>query len=150
MGADSVDRYNLSCGNYYLLVDSTGPNNQSYFENPNYYVDAWMNLHNQTIVEILQYFAMYAYVPGGFYNTAYICSQTPNPDYTVDFEHTIEIPDGHVLACVSLALAQATLTSIRRSIGQSTSGMVMGEPLIPRFGVNGGKAATTASKTQMA
>ena len=60
----------VSHGNYYLLVGSEPSNNNSssnstssslnnrpYWENNDYYVDAWMNIHNQTVIDILLHYA---------------------------------------------------------------------------------------------
>ena len=95
---DYVDgEFSISCGNYYLLVDSGSPNNRPYWENNDYYHDAWMNIHNQTVIDILQNYAG----ENDVYTTcgAWEYFQM-NQDWSVVYEHSITIPEGYVLSCV--------------------------------------------------
>ena len=91
--------FTISCDNYYLLVDSGPyPYDRPYWESSDYYYDAWMSLHNQTVIEILE---NYAYVDevmttcGGweYYHSS-------DQDWSVVYEHDITIPEGYVLSCV--------------------------------------------------
>ena len=96
--------FSVSCGNYYLLVGSSSSNNSSgsynnnpYWYNGDYYYDAWMNIHNQTVIDILENYANEQEVISTCGGWEYFQN---NQDWNVVYEHTIEIPEGFVLACV--------------------------------------------------
>ena len=88
--------FSVSCGNYWLLVDSGSPNNSPYWDNQDYYYDAWMNIHNQTIINILDNYASDSSVQQTC--GAYHWYQN-NQDWLVVYEHSITIPEGFVLSC---------------------------------------------------
>ena len=74
------------------------PNNGTYWENNDYYLDVWMNIHNGTIINILENYAQNSYVQqtcgaGQWYQL--------NQDWTFSYEYSIDIPEGFVLACVA-------------------------------------------------
>ena len=96
--------FSVSCGNYYLFVglessnNSSGfLNNRSFWENSSYYYDAWLNIHNQTIIDILQNFASETYVQSTCGASHYVQN---NQDLTISYDYSIEIPEGFVLSCV--------------------------------------------------
>ena len=89
--------FSVSCGNYYLLVDSGSSNNRPYWENNDYYYEAWMGLHNQTVIDILHDYASYSQVRSTCGAWEYY---QWNQDWDAMYEHTITIPDGYVLSCV--------------------------------------------------
>ena len=96
--------FSVSCGNYYLLVNSESANNSSsslnnrtYWENNNYYIDAWMNIHNQTVIDILENYANEQEVISTCGAWEYF---QYNQDWNVVYEHAITIPEGYVLSCV--------------------------------------------------
>ena len=102
--------FSVSCGNYYLLVGSEPSNNNSssnstssslnnrpYWENNDYYVDAWMNIHNQTVIDILLH---YAYEEEIYPTCGAWEYFQQNQDWDLVYEHEITIPEGYVLSCV--------------------------------------------------
>ena len=90
-------QFNVSCGNYYLLVDSASSNNRTYWENNDYYNDVWMGLHNQTVIDILHNYANEGFVLSTCGAWEYY---QLNQDWDLVYEHEITIPEGYVLSCV--------------------------------------------------
>ena len=89
--------FSVSCGNYYLLVDSGSSNDRPYWENNDYYYEAWMNIHNQTVIDILQQYANEQEI----YTTCGAWEYFQhNQDWSIVYEHAITIPEGYVLSCV--------------------------------------------------
>ena len=75
-------------------VDS--PNNRTYWENNDYYYDAWMTIHNQTIINILESYAQESHVQQTCGAWQWYHN---NQDWTVVYEHSITVPEGFVLSC---------------------------------------------------